>query len=186
MTVFSTLKFLNLCIYYVSSFKARGDFIFAEDSAVLLIKWSKTVQDRKQSVFTIPLPNLGASQLCPIRAITNMTQLFPAAPNGPLFVTPRNFTIVPLTDSVAGKHLKKISDCWSIPTSLTFHAFRRVWCHVEFPTRCVSGAHCKTWYLEIRCGVVLPFLNPFHYLSCLPCFSTVLTSLALLGVWVNS
>ena len=77
-----------------------------ENGAVVLTKWSKTIQDRKQSV-TLPLPNLGASHLCPITAIRDMIQLFQVSPNDPLFVIARISKIVPLTDSVAGKHLKK-------------------------------------------------------------------------------
>ena len=65
------------------------------------------MQDRKQSV-TVSLLNLGASPLCAIKAITNMTRLFPAENNEPLFVIPRPSMMVPLTDSVARKHLKKI------------------------------------------------------------------------------
>ena len=103
---------------------ARGDFILSQTSAVLLIKWSKTMQDRKQSV-TIPLPSLGNSPLCPIKAVNNMILLHPAGDNDPLFVIPRSTSLVPLTDSMARKHLKKISNILGLHPPLTFHAFRR-------------------------------------------------------------
>ena len=60
------------------------------------------MQDRKQAV-TIPLPNLGASPLCPIKAVQQMIQLVSAEPNGPLFLVPRTSRLVPLTDSVKRK-----------------------------------------------------------------------------------
>ena len=81
------------------------------------------MQVRKQAV-TIPLPNLGASHLCPIKAV-QMIQLVSVDPNDPLFLVPRTSRPVPLTDSVARKHLKKISNVLYVTTSLTFYDFRR-------------------------------------------------------------
>ena len=103
---------------------ARGDFISSGSNAVLLLKWSKTIQDRR-SVHTIPLPNLGQSILCPIGALKAMTHAFPASTRDPLFLVPNNNGLVPLTDSVARKHLKKASLALNISPTLTFHAFRR-------------------------------------------------------------
>ena len=125
----SFLRLSNMLPHTIKSFEptrqlARGDFIVSQGNAVLLLKWSKTMQDRKQSV-TIPLPNLGVSPLCPIKAITNMIYLFPAGNNEPLFVIPSPSSMVPLTDSVARKHLKKISNKLGLQSPLTFHAFRR-------------------------------------------------------------
>ena len=125
----SFLRLSNIFPHTTTSFDptrqlARADFISVQQGAVLLIKWSKTMQDRKQAV-TIPLPNLGTSPLCPIAAIHEMIQLIPADSNDPLFLMPRTSRIVPLTDSVARKHLKNISKLLSPTTSLTFHDFRR-------------------------------------------------------------
>ena len=90
------------------------------------------MQDRKQSV-TIPLANLGASHLCPIKALTNMIRLLPATTNDPLFVLPRPSTLVPLTDSVVRKHIKKIAN------TLDLKLFTQVGrCHVGLSTRCSS------------------------------------------------
>ena len=127
--LFSFLCLSNIFSHTTKSFDptrqlARGDFIVSHDNAVLLIKWSKTIQDRKQSV-TIPLPNLGASPLCPIKATTNMTRLFLAGTKEPLFVIPMASMMVPLTDLMARKHLKKISNNLGLQPPLTFHAFRR-------------------------------------------------------------
>ena len=126
---FSFLRLSNILPHTTTSFHptrqlARADFISAPKGAVLLIKWSKTMQNRKQAV-TIPLPDLGNSLLCPISALSNMVKLVPADSNDPLFLVPRTSRIVPLTDSVARKHLKQISSLLQFNTSLTFHDFRR-------------------------------------------------------------
>ena len=126
---FSFLRLSNILPHATTSFDptrqlARADFISAHQGAVLLIKWSKTMQDRKQAV-TIPLPDLGASPLCPIAALHYMIKLVPADSNDPLFLVPRTSRTVPLTDSVARKHLKNISKLLHLTTPLTFHDFRR-------------------------------------------------------------
>ena len=54
-----------------------------------------------------------------------MIRLYPVSDNEPLFVVPRAQSLVPLTDSVARKHLKDISYHLGVPKSLTFHDFRR-------------------------------------------------------------
>ena len=64
---FSFLRLSNILPHTVKNFNstrqlARGDFISVDQDAVVLMKWSKSMQDRKQPV-TIPLPNLGASHL---------------------------------------------------------------------------------------------------------------------------
>ena len=64
--------------------------------------------------------------MCPIKAVQQMIQLVSADHNDPLFLLPRTSRSVPLTDSVARKHLKKISNVLHVTTSLIFHDFRRV------------------------------------------------------------
>ena len=126
---FSFLRLSNILPHSVSTFDgtrhlARGDFLTSGEGAVLLIKWSKTIQDRK-SITTIPLPLLGSSPLCPIFALTAMIQQMPAHSNDPLFIIKKLHHIQPLTDSLARKHLKTASQFLHIFPSLTFHAFRR-------------------------------------------------------------
>ena len=126
---FSFLRLSNILPHSVATFDytrhlARGDFIKSGEGAVLLLKWSKTIQDRKSTV-TIPLPSLGASPLCPIKALDLMIQNIPADPNHPLFLIKNHRGLVPLTDSIARKHLKKACAALQIYPSLTFHAFRR-------------------------------------------------------------
>ena len=67
----------------------------------------------------------GESTLCPIQPLTTMIQAYHASKNDPLFVTAKNSQPVPLTDSLAHKHLKKASSVFNISPPLTFHAFRR-------------------------------------------------------------
>ena len=117
---FSFLRLSNVLPHSVNTFDntrqlARGDVIFTKDGALILIKWSKTIQDRKNFV-TIAIPDLGASSLCPIKALKLMVHVFPAHENSPLFVLPRH---------TARKHLKDMSRALGFPSSITFHDFRR-------------------------------------------------------------
>ena len=84
----------------------------------------KTLQNRRD-VVTISLPDLQASHLCPVSALKAMFQIFPGSDNSPVFVIPRNRGLVPLTDSVARKHLKDVSGSLGLNPSLTFHDFCR-------------------------------------------------------------
>ena len=92
----------------------RGDLIFSSDTITVIIKWSKTIQNRRNTT-TICVPALGKSPLCPFRAICCMLATIPGSPNDPLFQSPRGDTYVPLTDSVARKHLKKVATVLKVP-----------------------------------------------------------------------
>ena len=87
---------------------ARGDVIFGPQVCTVLVKWSKTMQDCKETT-TISLPLLGSSDLCPVSALKAMFQTIPASKNSPLFLVYRQGLLVPLADSAARKHLKSIS-----------------------------------------------------------------------------
>ena len=102
----------------------RGDVIFGDSGAVLLLKWSKTIQNRKDFA-TVSLPDLAGSNLCPILALKVMFHRFQGNDNSPVFVIPRTKGLVPLTDSVARKHLKDISRALCLEKVLTFHDFQR-------------------------------------------------------------
>ena len=62
----------------------RGDVIFGKQVGTVIVKWSKTMQDRKETT-TISLPVLGASDLCPVAALKAMFHAMPASKNSPLF-----------------------------------------------------------------------------------------------------
>ena len=129
LCLFSFLWLSNILPYSVAAFDhtrqlARADYICTADGAVLLIKWSTTLQNRKDIV-TISIPCLGDSSLCPIAALNRMIRLYPVSDNEPLFVIPRPQSLHPLTDSVARKHLKDISHHLGLASTLTFRDFRR-------------------------------------------------------------
>ena len=102
----------------------RGDIIFSEKFCTVIVKWTKTLQDRKQMA-TITIPSLGDSPLCPVKALINMFQDLPADKNSPLFCITKKSALVPLTDSVARKHLKQVYSFLSISPTLTFYMFRK-------------------------------------------------------------
>ena len=128
LAFYSVLRLSNILPHSLHSFDptrqlCRGDIIFSSEHAVVLIKWSKTRQDRSQ-VFSISIPVLGNSPLCPVSALKTMIDLVPATCNDPLFLVPTSRGNVPLTDSMARKHLKKLTMFLKV-SGLTFHAFRR-------------------------------------------------------------
>ena len=126
---FSFLRLSNVLphsthIFDPSRELCRGDIIFSTLGATVLLKWSKTNQERQQ-IQTIAIQKLGHSSICPIRALHSMIALCPDESNDPLFMIPAGGHTLPLTDSKARKHLKDISDMLHIHPSLTFHMFRK-------------------------------------------------------------
>ena len=91
---------------------------------VIIIKWLKTLQDRR-NVATVTIPALGTSMLCPVKALRDMYASFPAAKDDPLFLYNKSSLLLPLTDSMARKHLKLVSQLLDYPKHFTFHDFRR-------------------------------------------------------------
>ena len=61
----------------------RSDLIFSQDTITVLIKWSKTLQNRTDTA-TICIPALGTSPLCPYRAMALMLKQLPGDSNDPL------------------------------------------------------------------------------------------------------
>ena len=102
----------------------KGDITFSQSGAVVVVKWTKTLQDRCK-VASVSLPNLGASPLCPIADLKDLGTFNPVDNDKPLFEILSLFASVPLTDSYARKHLKKVSTLLQLPKPITFHDFRR-------------------------------------------------------------
>ena len=126
---FSFLRLSNILPHAAKNFdKTRhlcvGDVILSNHRAVILIKWSKTFQDRVKTT-TIDIPSLGASQLCPVTALSHMLATYPSDQDSPLFQLHHGQVVRPLTDSAARKHLKYVSSPLGLPRSLTFHDFHR-------------------------------------------------------------
>ena len=125
---FSFLRMSNLLPHTVATFDVtrqlcRGDIFFSATGVTVLLKWSKTLQDRRE-VRTIVLPDLGDSPLCPCSLLKTMLQVLPEDTNTPLFSINQKGRFVTLTDSVARKHLKALAALLKFP-HLTFHMFRK-------------------------------------------------------------
>ena len=125
---FSFLRLSNILPHSAAAFDCtrhlcRGDVIVTDHGATILIKWSKTLQDRSQ-VRTIVVPTLGDSPICPVVLLKQMFRLYPGNTNDPLYRT-HSYPCTGLTDSMVRKHLKKISLALQIVPTLTFHMFRK-------------------------------------------------------------
>ena len=73
---FSFLRLSNILPHAVNGFDFTrhlcvGDIIFSDVGAKVIVKWSKTIQDRVSST-TVNIPSLGASALCPTTALKSM------------------------------------------------------------------------------------------------------------------
>ena len=80
---FSFMRLSNILPHSSAQFDVtrhltRGDIIFGQKVCTVLVKWSKTLQDRKQNT-TIELPLLGSSTLCPVTAFKRMIVAIPAS-----------------------------------------------------------------------------------------------------------
>ena len=100
-----------------------GDLIFTQNSCTVIIKWSRTLQNRK-NVKTIVIPSLRSSPLCPVAALQHMYYIIPASKNSPLFCFQSTSRLTALSDSTARKHLNNVSLLLGISPVLTFHTFR--------------------------------------------------------------
>ena len=129
LAFFSFLRLSNILPHTMKTFdKSRhlcvGDVIFADQRAVIVVKWSKTLQDRVKTT-TVDVPCLGSSALCPVTALKQMLFKYPSHSDAPLFQIPNVVSLTPLTDSTARKHLNQVSNILGLHRSLTFHDFCR-------------------------------------------------------------
>ena len=78
---FSFMRLSNILPHSSAPFDLTRHFthgvIFGHQFATVIVKWSKTMQDRKETS-TISIPALGGSMLCPIAALQQMFALIPA------------------------------------------------------------------------------------------------------------
>ena len=125
----SVLRLSNILPHSLKAFDStrqlcRGDIIFSTSHAVVIVQWSKILQDRK-TFATVAISVLDHSHLCPVAALQTMLQKIPGSNNDPLFQKFSAGRWVPLTDSIARKHLKKVSYLLNVQPTFTFHDFRR-------------------------------------------------------------
>ena len=74
----------------------------------------------------IPLPSLGLSPLCPVRAIKTVLQILPQDSNMPLFQIKKNSQWQVLTDSKIRHHFSLVLKSLRLQDrGFTFHSFRR-------------------------------------------------------------
>ena len=95
----------------------QGRYHFCPPGLHILIKWSKTIQDRN-TVKILKHPSLGSNPICPVSAIKNLLQITPGSNNSPLFQYKLASKWLPLTDNLLARLQLQNSN-------LTFHAFRR-------------------------------------------------------------
>ena len=119
---FTFLRISNILPHTMASFDpsrqlCRADVVFVHSKVVVIIKLSKTIQDRCKTT-SITILVFGASPLCPVAALTAMFNRFPAVNDSPLFQVPSHV-------GLDRKHLKNISIALSLNKSLTFHDFGR-------------------------------------------------------------
>ena len=85
LSFFSFLCLSNILPHTTKNFDVtrqlcRGDLIFPPDSIVIIIKWSKNIQNRRDTC-TISVPSLGDSPLCPYQALKVMLLEVPGSSN---------------------------------------------------------------------------------------------------------
>ena len=125
---FAFLRLANLVPHARKDFSiikhlCRGDIIFKENRAIVMIKWSKTLQS-KNTIRLISVPRLG-SVICPVAALKKLLKISPGDNNTPLFQILVGRAWFPLTDSAVRKHLKWCLSLADLSPSLTFHALGR-------------------------------------------------------------
>ena len=130
LAFFSFLRISNLVPHTISGYEtmkqlSRGDIIFGSPGINLLLKWSKTLQNRDK-VKVIKIPSLGKSPLCPVSAIKHLLATTPGSNNSPLFQIQCFHKWVPLTDTRLRKFLAKLLKVLNLAScGYTFHSLRR-------------------------------------------------------------
>ena len=128
LAFFSFFRLLNMVPHAKNGFDpsrhlARGDIIFSDNEAIVLVKWSKTIQSRDK-VVRVVIPKLPGSKFFPVTALSNMLDYI--IYNDPLFAIFKANTWSPLTDSMVRKHLKRVLRLLQLHHhNFTFHTFRR-------------------------------------------------------------
>ena len=103
LSFFSFVRFSNLVPHSISTYDplkqlARGDIIFAPPGLHMIIKWSKTLQN-KDKIKVLKVPSLGRSSICPAAAVKKLLSTTPGSNNSPLFQIKCYSKLVPLSDT---------------------------------------------------------------------------------------
>ena len=117
----SNLVPFSKCAFHIGKHLCRGDILFEQSQAVIIVKWSKTLQTINKGTYVI-IPRLNHNLLCPVKALEHMFKKFPASRNAPLF----SHHSGTLTQSQVRTHLSKILNWLHLDsTTFSFHTFKR-------------------------------------------------------------
>ncbi len=130
LAFFSFLRCSNLSGSQFDSTRqlCRGDVISLAGCLAVLIKWSKTLQqrDKPQCIVIAAMPD---PEVCPVQALSDFTSLFPANNNAPLFSYQVNGRQIILSASKIRDVLKTLLDLLGYDSSqFSMHSFRRGGC----------------------------------------------------------
>ena len=119
MAFFTFLCMSNIAPHSKSAFVPfrhilRQDVLFLHPGAHILLKWTKTLQDRSAHHF-VQIPKLINSHLCPVKAIQELMQSKPLPPHAPLFVH-KNYPHHPVIDTTIRDALRTVLTHLHIPT----------------------------------------------------------------------
>ena len=101
------------------------DLFFTKNLVKILIKWSKTMQNR-DAVQVISLPKVSNRAICPFRALKALKKFYPMTATHSAFQIHTSTGWQPLTDSRVRKALKSVNMTLGLdPAFFTYHSFRR-------------------------------------------------------------
>lgn len=142
---------------------ARGDLFFSPPGAVLLIKWSKTLQTGQHTL--LPIPAINRHRHCPVAAFKQLFRAHPLNPNQPLFPMPdvsppRSITVSMLRD-ILNINLKILG---INPTQYSLHSFRRGGATTAYQAG-ADYAHIKrhgTWRSNVFWDYITTYTQDSH------------------------
>ena len=129
LAFFAFLRMSNIAPHSKQKFQPhthflRQDIIFAPPGAHDLLKWTKTLQDRKAHHF-VQIPEIPGNPLCPVQGLKDLLASRPLPPTHPLFAH-RGYPHYPVIDTSIRDALKVVLNHLNIPLQgHLFHAFRR-------------------------------------------------------------
>ena len=124
LAFFGFLRLSNIAPHSLTSFDpsrhlCAGDLIFAKHFLKVILKWSKTIQDRNK-VHLLTLTRVKGLKLCPYVACKQAIRLYLPGPNDPLFQIKCGVAWQVLTDTRIRKFLAKINLKLGLPKLLHF------------------------------------------------------------------
>ena len=125
LAYFAFLRMSNIAPHSLWAFDPsrhllRQDILFSHPGAHILLKWTKTMQNREDHKF-IQIPELSNHTICPIKALLRSQKL---RSNGPLFAD-RTYPHSPVIDTRFRDALREVLRITGIPSAgHGFHAFQ--------------------------------------------------------------